>query len=41
MRITPLECMHFIPLGIQRAMRMRRIIIGGLSHATLFVHIIS
>ena len=41
MSITPPEDMYFIPLGIQHAMRMSYIIIGGLSHSTIFVHIIS
>jgi hypothetical protein len=31
----------FVPLGIQHAMRMRLVIIGGLYHSTMFVHIIS
>jgi hypothetical protein len=41
MSITPPEGMCFIPLGIQHAMHMRHIIIGGLFRSAVFVHITS
>jgi len=31
----------FVALGIQQAMRVRRIVICGLSNSTVFFHIIS
>jgi len=40
MSITNSECV-FLVLGIQRAMRVRRVHMRGLSGCTIFLHIVS